>query len=144
VRRARARGVGTRVFPYVAVGVVLAVVAGGALTWFVTHPPVGAYDLLGLRLAPGQAAWIFSLVSPASAIGLALLVLARVERSWALLLLALGYVVFAFVPLYDLGWVIGRPSPWASLPRLVIGGTVLLLAGLVFGARQRARHRDAA
>jgi hypothetical protein len=144
LRRTRARGVGTRVFPYVVVGILLAVVAGGALTWFVTHPPVGQYDLVGVHLAPGQAAWLFQLFSPAAAIGLALLVLAGVERSWALLLLALGYVAFAFVPGYDLGWVITRPSPWASLPRLVIGGTVLLLAGLLFAARQRAWHRDPA
>jgi hypothetical protein len=144
LRRTRARGVGTRVFPYVAVGVVLAVVAGGALTWFVTHPPVGQYDLFGLHLAPGQGVGIFQLFSPAAAIGLALLVLAAVERSWALLLLGVGYVVFAFVPWYDLGWVITHPSPWASLPRLVIGGGVLLLAGLLFAARQRAWHRDTA
>jgi len=144
LRRARARGVGTRVFPYVGVGIALAVVAGGALTWFVTHPPVGGYDLVGLHLAAGQGAWLFQLFSPGAAIGLALLVLALVERSWALFLLAVGYVVLAFVPLYDLGWVIARPSPWASLPRLVIGGSVLLLAGLLFAARQRAWRRDAA
>jgi hypothetical protein len=144
VRRTRARGVGTRVFPYVAVGIALAVVAGGALAWFVTHPPVGEYGLLGLRLGPGQGASLFQVFSPAAAIGLALLVLAGAERSWALLLLAVGYVVFAFVPLYDLGWVISRPSPWASAPRLVIGGAVLLLAGLAFAARQRPWHRDAA
>jgi hypothetical protein len=144
LRRARAHGVGTRVFPYAVVGIVLAVVAGAALAWFVTHPPLGGYDLLGLHLLPGRGASLFQLFSPAAAIGLALLVLAGVERSWALLLLAAGYVVFAFVPLYDLGWVIVRPSPWAAAPRLVIGGTVLLLAGLLFAAQQRPWHRDAA
>ena len=144
VRRSRARGVGTRVFPYAAAGVVLAVVAGGGLTWFVTHPPVGEYHLFGLQLGPAQGGWLFQLFSPVAAVGLALLVLAGVERSWALLALAAGYVVYAFVPLYDLGWVISRPSPWASLPRLVIGGSVLLVAGLLFAARQRAWRRDAA
>jgi len=143
VRRNRARGIGTRVVPYAVVGIVLAVAAGGALTWFVTHPPAGNVALLGLHLAPGQGAWLFQLASPASAIGLALLVLAAVERSWGLLLLAVGYVVLAFVPLADLGWVIARPSPWASLPRLVIGGTVLLVAGLLFAARQRPWRRAA-
>ena len=144
VRRTRSRGVGTRVFPYALVGIAVALVAGGALTWFVTHPPVGESDILGLHLAPGQGAWLFQLFSPAAAIGLALFVLAGVERSWGLLLLAVGYVFFAFLPLSDLGWVISRPSPWASLPRLVIGGTVLLLAGLLFAARQRPRRRDSA
>jgi hypothetical protein len=144
VRRTRARGVGTRVFPYVVAGIAIAVVAAGALTWFVTHPPVGRYDVLGLHLAPEQGAWVFQLFSPAAAIGLSLLVLARVERSWGLLLVAVGYVVLAFVPLSDLGWVISRPSPWAGLPRLVVGGGVLLLAGLVFAWRQRPWRRDAA
>jgi hypothetical protein len=144
LRRTRARGVGTRVFPYAVVGIALAVVAGGALAWFVTHPPVGEYDLVGLHLGPGQGASLFQLFSPAAAIGLALLVLAGCERSWALFLLALGYVALAFVPLSDLGWVISRPSPWASAPRLVIGGAVLLLAGLLFAARQRPWHRGAA
>jgi hypothetical protein len=143
LRRTRARGVGTRVFPYAVVGIALAVVAGGALAWFVTHAPVGEYDLGGLHLGPGQGASLFQLFSP-DAIGLALLVLAGAERSWALFLLALGYVAFAFVPLSDLGWVISRPSPWASAPRLVIGGAVLLLAGLLFAARQRPWHRGAA
>jgi hypothetical protein len=144
VRRTRARGVGTRVLPYAAAGVLLAVVAGGALAWFVTHPPVGEYDLVGLHVAPAQGAWLFQLFSPPAAIGLALLALAGVERGWAVLLLALGYVAFAFVPLHDLGWVISRPSPWAPLPRLVIGGGALLLAGLLFAVRQRARRRNAA
>jgi hypothetical protein len=141
LRRARARGIGTRVLPYVVCGVLLAALTGGAAAWADTHPPVGEYDVLGLHLQPGQGAWLFQLLSPAAAIGLGLLVLAIVERSLALFVLAVGYVVFAFVPLYDLGWVIARPSPWAALPRLVIGGGVLLLAGILFARYQRPRHR---
>jgi hypothetical protein len=139
VRRARSRGVGTRVFPYVAVGIAVAVLTGGAAAWRATHPPVGEYDILGLHLVPGQGEWLFQVLTPASAIGLGLLVLAAVERSRAVFLLAVGYVAFAFVPLYDLGWVISRPSPWAPLPRLVLGGGALLLAGLLFAVRQRSR-----
>lgn len=87
-------------------------------------------------MGPGHGVSLVQPVSPAAAIGLALVVLARVERSGTLLLLAVGDLVLAFLPLSDLGWVIGHPSPWASLPRLVIGGTVLALAGLLFAARQ--------
>ena len=141
LRRARSRGVGTRVLPYVACGVLIAAVTAGVAAWADTHPPLGQYVVLGLQL---QSGWIFQLFSPASAIGLGLLTLALVERSWAVFVLAVGYVVFAFVPLYDLGWVIAHPSPWAPLPRLVIGGGVLLLAGLLFAARQRSPHRGAA
>jgi hypothetical protein len=136
--------VGTRVFPYVTVGIAIAVVTGGAATWFYTHPPVGEFGIPGLHLRPEQGAWLFHLFSPASAVGLALLALAVVERAWALGVLAVGYVVFAFVPLSDLGWVISHPSPWDSLPRLVIGGGVLLLAGLGFALWQRPRHGVAA
>jgi hypothetical protein len=139
VHRARSRGIGTRVFPYVAVGTAVAVLTGGGAAWRAAHPPVGTYDVLGLHLVPGQGEWLFQLFSSASAIGLGLLALAAVERSWAVFLLAVAYVAFAFVPLYDLPWVIARPSPWAPLPRLVIGGGVLVLAGLLFAVRQRSR-----
>jgi hypothetical protein len=126
LRRARARGVGTRVLPYAAAGIVLAVVTGGAAAWFFTHPPA-------------QGGWLFQLLSATSAIGLGLLALAVVERSWVLAVLAVGYVVLAFLPYQDLGWVVPHPSPWDRAPRLVIGGGVLLLAGLLFALAQRRR-----
>ena len=97
---------------------------------------------LGLRFASGQAGWVFGLVCPAFAIGLGLLAPAVVERSRALGLLSVGYMVFAMVPGTDLGWVIRRPSPWAQVPRLVIGGSVLLVAGLLFAWVQRPTPRD--
>src|SRR6476620_3947910 len=78
LRRNRARGVGTRVRPYVVAGIVLAVVTTGAATWVFTHPPVGAFHLFGLQLAPGQGAWLFQLFSPAVAVGLGLVALAAV------------------------------------------------------------------
>ena len=95
LRRARARGVGTRVLPYVVVGIVLAVVV------------------------------------TASAIGLALLVLAWVERSLALFAVTVGYLVIVLVPV-NFGWVMRFPSQWFFLPHLVIYGSVLLLAGIGF------------
>jgi len=141
LHRARTRGVGTRVYPYAAVGIVLAVVTGGAAAWLATHPPVGTFALFGLHLGPGPAGWVFPLVSPAFAVGLGLVALAVVERSWALALLAVGYLAFAVVPGQDLGWVLRYPSPWAQVPRLVIGGGVLLVAGLLFAVAQRPRRQ---
>ena len=140
LHRARARGVGTRVLPVAGIGILIAAVTGGAAAWLATHPPVGGF--LALRFASGQAGWVFGVVSPAFAIGLGLLALAVVERSRALALLSLGYLVFAMVPGNDLGWVIRHPSPWAQVPRLVIGGSVLLVAGLLFAWAQRPVRRD--
>jgi hypothetical protein len=144
LRRARARGVGTRTLPYAVAGIVIAVLLGGASAWAAAHPPIGRYRLLGLTVGPGHTDWLLQVLTPTAAIGLALFVLAAIERSWALLVLATGYVVFAFLPVSDLGWVIGHPSPWDRVPRLVIGGGVLLLAGLLFALAQRSRPRAAA
>jgi hypothetical protein len=140
LHRARARGVGTRVLPVAGIGILIAAVTGGAAAWLATHPPVGGF--LALRFASGQAGWVFGVVSPAFAIGLGLLALAVVEHSRALALLSVGYLVFAMVPGNDLGWVIRHPSPWAQVPRLVFGGSVLLVAGLLFAWAQRPVRRD--
>jgi hypothetical protein len=137
LHRARVRGVGTRVYLYAAVGILLAVATAGAAAWLSMHPPLGGYRFLGLS-GPGQL--LFWLVSPAFAVGLGLVALAVVERSWALALLAGAYLAFALVPGEDLGWVLRYPSPWAQVPRLVLGGSVLLLAGLAFAWAQRPRR----
>lgn len=119
LRRARARGVGTRVLPYVVVGIVVAVVVTGAAVWVAHHPATGA---------PRP---FYRLIGPASAIGLALLVLAWVERSLALFAVTVGYLVIVLVPV-NFGWVMRFPSQWFFLPHLVIYGSVLLLAGIGF------------
>ena len=77
------------------------------------------------------------LTSPFAAIGLALLVLAWVERSWGLLAFTLGYLVVVLVPV-TFGWVVS--PPWTFVPRLVTTGGLLLLGGIVFAlARRPAR-----
>jgi hypothetical protein len=119
LRRARARGVGTRVLPYVVVGIVVAVVVTGAAVWVAHHPVAGAPRPL------------YRLIGPAAAIGLALLVLAWVERSLALFAVTVGYLVIVLVPV-NFGWVMRFPSQWFFLPHLVIYGSVLLLAGIGF------------
>jgi hypothetical protein len=124
LHRARARGVGTRVGPYVVVGIVIAVVVTVAALWAAHHPTAGGPRSL------------YRLIGPAAAIGLALLVLAWVERSVALFIVTVGYLVIVLVPV-NFGWVLRRPSPWYFLPHLVIYGSVLLLAGIGFALAQR-------
>jgi hypothetical protein len=125
VRRSRERGIGTPVRPYVVTGVVLAVVLSGASLWAAQHPATSGIGLYTLESR---------LASPSSAIGLALLVLARVERSWPLLTFTLGYLVVVLVPL-TFGWV--APVPWTYLPRLLVAGGVLLVGGIGFALAQR-------
>jgi hypothetical protein len=128
IRRSRARGIETRVRPYAIAGVIIAVALTGALLWELSNPsasgPVGLHGL-GWRLA-----------TPTCAIGLALLVLARAERSRALLLMTIAYLAIVLVPI-NFGWVMDPLSPWYAVPRLVIDGSVLLLGGIGFALAQR-------
>jgi hypothetical protein len=48
IRRSRARGVGTRVRPYVIAGIIVAVAVTGAALWEVHNPTVGGRSPLGL------------------------------------------------------------------------------------------------
>jgi hypothetical protein len=134
VRRSRARGVDTRVRPYVIAGIILAAAVTGAALW-VFHHPLARYDLPGLPGMPGLAGLSGRLASSACAIGLALLVLAWAERNGALVVLDVGYLAVVLVPI-TFGWVIRMPG-WFFLPRLVIEGSVLLLGGVGFLLAQR-------
>jgi hypothetical protein len=78
----------------------------------------------------------------ASAIGYALLVLARVEHSRALLAVAVGYLVVVLLPPGVFSWVMAHPSPWQFLPRLLIDAAILLVAGVGFAVVQRPFRRD--
>ncbi len=140
LHRARQRGVGTRARPFVVLGVLLVVLANVWLSWFLTHPGF----LSGtLHLQPSQAtASLRRVVSPAGVIGLALLLLAWIERSWPLLVVTTVYLIAVAIPVY-IGSV-SRPSPWAFLPHTLLGGTVLLLGGVVLAYTQRARGRTTA
>jgi hypothetical protein len=117
--RSRARGVGTRVWPYAVAGVVVAMALTAVAVWELTHPPVG----------PGVAGW----GSPAAAVGLALLVLARAERNWALAGLTVAYLIAVFA------LAAGGVQPdrvWYGLPQ-VCEGAVLLAGGVGFAVAQR-------
>ena len=141
VRQSEARGVGTRVRPYVIAGIAIAIAVTAASVWAEHRPPlVGQYDLLGWHV---QDADVYRVIAPACAIGLALLVLAAVERNLALLAVGIIYLIIALVPI-DFGWTIAAPSRWGFLPHLIIPGSVLLVAAIGFAAAQQPARRDAA
>jgi hypothetical protein len=128
IRRSRARGIETRVRPYAIAGIIIAVALTGVTLWELRNPSAsGPVRLHGL----GQR-----LATPACAIGLALLVLARAERNRALLLLTLTYLAVVLAPV-SFGWVMDPLSHWYSVPQLVIHGSMLLLGGIGFALAQR-------
>jgi hypothetical protein len=133
IRRSRARGVGTRVRPYVIAGVVIAAALAGAAFWEL-HDPAVSLNLMG----HGPSGLPDRLASPGAATGLALLVLARAERSRALLLLTLGYLAAALIPLSFAGIQSGfQAGPdWYSFPA-VFQGCLLLAGGISFALAQR-------
>lgn len=137
IRRARDRGVGTRVRPYILTGIALVGLVAATASWSTRHgmPQPGApVDVWGLHLAPasGVMAFLHRLTGNATAVGLPLLVLSWVERSRTLLLTVV-YLAIYLVPLTD-GWA-GIPvtSPWSSLPHFGVPGVLLLLGALGFG-----------
>jgi hypothetical protein len=144
-RRSRNRGVGTRVKPYVVAGIIIAVVLTAASIWLITHPSPNS-NVFGLPVHPGSPLWTAAhrLVSPGAAIGLALLLLARIERNPALLVFTLGYLaIVLFLFSGRQGPVMPHPSPWEFLPRLFIDGGVLLLGSVGFALAGRRGARSA-
>ena len=135
LHRARERGVGTRVQPYVVVGAVIALLTTAWTLWAYAHP---AFLAERLRLGSSQpATFLDRIASPPGAIGLALLLLAWIERSWPLLALTVVYLL-ATTSTFGIGAHFGHPSPWAFLPHLLLEGAVLLAGAVVLALIQRA------
>src|SRR6516225_266258 len=132
IRRSQARGVGTRVRPYVVAGIILALAMTGSLVWTLYHPL--ALTLAGPGLFP-------ALGSYPVAIGLALVVLSGAERSEALLALALGYLAVVLVT--AAAGPAGGHGGLGFPVQLVIPGSVLLLGGIGFLLAQRPWRRAA-
>ncbi|WP_433374838.1 hypothetical protein ACQPZX_04775 [Actinoplanes sp. CA-142083] len=133
VRVARSRGLGTRVLPYAITGIALTVLFTAAWIaarlYFPDHP-----------VTFPQWALVFDrLIAPWGTIGVALLVLARLERNVALFLFTLVYLTVVLVPV-DFGWHMNVTVRTEWVPQQVINGTVLLLGGIGFAmARRRQR-----
>lgn len=135
VHRARSRGVGARVLPYVGSGIVAGLAFGVASAW------TQQLDLEGYSPAGPVAVGLVPLIS----ISLALFVLARVERNGRLLAFATGFLA---VTLLACGMGPWRPGlnadsnlapTWSFLPGLVVAGGVLLLGGIGFALAERRR-----
>ncbi|PZG18844.1 hypothetical protein C1I95_12870 [Micromonospora craterilacus] len=134
LRVTRARGVDARVLPYAVAGAALVGLGFAfAAVWIrlnpLTHPEEPS----------AFAQVLFRLLDPPGAIGLALLVLAWLERHVALLLFTLGYLTVVLVPI-NFGWgAHWGPHTW-FIPQLVINGGVLLLGSAGFALTQRLRR----
>ncbi|MFJ4675819.1 hypothetical protein [Kitasatospora sp. NPDC088783] len=142
LHRSRRRGVGTPVRPYVLAGLA-AVVALTATTWWgASQPGPGAdLELWGRHLAANARGTLLlqQFLGGAAAIGVPLLVLARIERSRALLLFALGYLLLELAPVTS-GWWGLAAGPWSGASRLALPALYLLAGALLFGlATRRAR-----
>ncbi len=139
VRVARARGVGTRVMPYA--------IAGAVTTLLFTAAWVAVRIYWAGRPLPENpqptSPWLLlldRLIGPWGMIGIALLVLARIERNLALFAFTVGYLAVVLVPI-NFGWVgNGSNVRTAWVPDQVISGTVLLLGAIGFALAQRRQR----
>jgi hypothetical protein len=139
VLRARRRGVGARIRPYVLAGIAGLILV--AVIW-----PVQQH--LGSLQSQSnfQAALVVHGLNPLLAISLALFVLAWAERNGALLAFAVCYLAATLLANYSdvprrlfegLGWV--ATPQWFFLPTLCLAGGVLLLGGAAFAVAERRR-----
>ncbi|GHJ48161.1 hypothetical protein Cs7R123_55030 [Catellatospora sp. TT07R-123] len=134
VRQSRRRGVGTAIRPYITAGVVLAVLMAGVSVWLMFHPvlpvPADVFAVDRGEVEIGPAGWLVNaLTSPMAVIGLALLVLAWVERHRLLLAYSLGFLA--------VGVIIGSrfihaTSRWFFLPQLLVPAALLLAGAAAF------------
>jgi hypothetical protein len=126
--------------PYAVTGAALAllftVAAVGVRLYFARHAP-------SIEPAPHPMPyWVLlldRLIAPWGTIGVALLVLARLERNVALLVFTLGYLLVVLVPI-DFGWHANGDIRTSFLPQQVINGTVLLLGAIGFAVARRRRR----
>ncbi|WP_229069032.1 hypothetical protein [Actinoplanes sp. DH11] len=133
-RVARKRGLGTRMWPYVITGVALVVISAAVSgVWGVLDNPYFP------DVPPASVQFLLRLADPTGAIGVALLVLAWLERRPALLIFTVGYLVVALTPI-NFGWGEHWGSNWEFAPQLVINGGLLLLGSAGFLLAHRLRR----
>ena len=127
--QARRRGVATSIRAYVLTGLGLFALLVAISTPLIPVPVHGNLLVRGL--------------TPLLAVALGLFVLARVERSWALLVFAVPFLALCVTAnLYDMENVVHRLGLSSAGPEVnvIVVGSVLLLAGVGFGVaavRQR-------
>ncbi|BEL06584.1 hypothetical protein Q0Z83_047750 [Actinoplanes sichuanensis] len=135
VRIARTRGVGARVLPYAYTGAALALLY--VVIW------VGFRLWVDIQAQPTpQPEWTLvldRLVAPTGTIGIALLVLAWLERNPGLLAFTVVYLAAVLAPL-RVDWLMGSGGRGAFVPEQVFNGVVLLLGAAVFALTRRRRR----
>jgi hypothetical protein len=136
VRVTRARGLGARVLPYVLTGVTLTVLS--ATAWLLTRLYLDSHPVRTVPF-PYWVMLLDRLVAPAGTIGVALLVLAWLERHVALLVFTLGYLAVVLVPI-TFGLRFGGNYLAEFLTPQVINGTVLLLGAVGFAVTRRRQR----
>ncbi|GAA1182225.1 hypothetical protein GCM10009664_55500 [Kitasatospora gansuensis] len=134
LRRSNRLGLGTRVGPYVALGIALALPISANEMW----RSMGSGFYPDFQEPTPLSLFFDHVLSPAGTIGLALLLLARIERSWPLLGITCAYLAVMLSP-SDLP----RTSAW-GFPGILFEGGVLLLGGVGLALLQRVQGRSAA
>jgi len=138
IRRSQAQGLESRILTFTFAGIGIAIVVT-AMGYWAVHLPVGDVNFFGLHIQERSLGLLHRLATPACAIGLALLVLARIERNRPLVIVNIVYLAFVLLPI-DFGWNLNQSRNWNFLPRLVIYGGVLLLSGIGFALAQRPKR----
>ncbi|MEY9928823.1 uncharacterized membrane protein YidH (DUF202 family) [Catenulispora sp. GP43] len=140
VLRARRRGVGSVVRPYVVAGLVIVLVVAPTRFWTggVTGPGASV-DFFGLHFqaSGGVDGVLGRLTGRGVSVGVPLLVLSWIERNRALLGFTVVYLAIEVVPITVDGGGLGVTSPWSALPGLAVPTTFLLLGALGFAVAQR-------
>ncbi|AEV85673.1 hypothetical protein ACWT_4651 [Actinoplanes sp. SE50] len=137
VRAARERGLGARVMPYVVTGVAL--VVAFLTSWVLFRVYLNGHPLPDPpHPMPWALLFLDRLISPWGTIGIALLVLARLERNLPLLGFTLVYLAVTLIPI-DFGWHMNSDTRTVWIPQQVIDGMLLLLgsAGFAWVARRQ-------
>jgi len=142
VRRARRRGVGTRIRPYVVAGIVVAVLVSAGSLWQAYHPTISRQGITPLVEIGYRAQ------GAPMAVGAALVVLAWVERNRLLAWFSLAYLLVVLVPADILPrrqhGTFGHYVPGDSPQHLLVVGGLLLAGSAGFalhGYRTQRRAR---
>lgn len=140
LRRARSRGVGSVVRPYVIAGVVIVLLVGPTRFWDggITGPGASV-DVFGLHFqaASGTVSVLSRLTGRAVSVGVPLLVLSWLERNRALLVFTIAYLMIEVVPITVAVGGHGPIAPWSALNALALPTAFLLLGALGFALAER-------
>jgi hypothetical protein len=142
--RSRRHGVGSPIWPYVIAGVILLALVTAWSLWTLADPSIVTRDL---HLGSSPPADVFArIASPSGAIGLALILLAWIERS-VLLACITGVYLLAVLTAAGRHTIHSSPlepprlDPWGFLLHVLILGMILLIGSLAVVVSQRSTHR---